>query len=448
MIYGKITDERLEELLVNLRPDYPDEPLHFRVDDFKRHRIVNAVLSEWEDTSQTLIRPKSSARSFRIAAVAALTIGTLLIGAYLAISGPSVNSSANSNGSAQLLAPNTGMEPQLVPQSRFSLLQGDVNCGNTSVKLGASVPMEQWIETRNGQSAFSLPTGIAVGLADNSAARVFWNGKRKYEVEINQGKALFSVDPQKSREGFFVRTPNGRIKVTGTLFTVEVGDRGEVDVRLHRGKVEIQSGKGGVHYVEAGQTATLRDHSVGVRASNDNNQGTSQLYKLGCFDSGQTFSELTRQDCDSQRVLSEDARAMRGSRQPANRTKVSSLSELLHAARVARRDGDWETAASMYRQLIRDFPGTANSRTALVTLAEIELKQLNAPKAALKHFNAYLKSPGALEREALYGKAKAYRAMNNGKLEQKTLKQLVASFPSGPISQAADKRLQELADLD
>ena len=120
------------------------------------------------------------------------------------------------------------------------------------------------------------------------------------------------------------------------------------------------------------------------------------------------------------------------------------MAELLRYARKARQDERWNDAAAAYRTLIKEYPGTANSRTALVSLADIELKQLHNPQAALTHYNTYLAAPGTLEREALYGKAKAFRLTNNVSNEIKTLTKLVNKYPAGPISQAASKRLAEL----
>ena len=457
---GIYPDERLEELLLNLRPDQRDEPLHPRVDDLTRRRMVGAALANWEDANSKQLAGGKNKNYTAMIAVAAALLAAVLLASYLIIGTQNDPSRDATLTQANARTSGFGDKMQLVPQSRFSLLHGDVNCGNTAVKLGGSVPLKQWIETRQGQGAFVLPTGIAVGLADNSSVRVFWNGKRRYEVEISQGRALFSVNPDKVREGFFVRTPNGVVKVTGTLFTVRVSDEGDVEVQLHRGKVEIQDTRKETIYVHAGETASLRNQTTEVNASSTSPEVTSPLFRLGCFDGGQTFSELTHQDCDSiavsaatsdeavstGKVILHKSRIHAGKFKQNQDKTLESMSELLTAARKARKDENWEAAAAMYGQLIRDYPGTANSRTALVSLAEIELKYLQRPKSALKHFNAYLAAPGTLEREALYGKAKVYRLTNARANEIKTLRTLVGKYPNGPISQAANKRLQDLAD--
>ncbi|MBN2715480.1 MAG: FecR domain-containing protein [Deltaproteobacteria bacterium] len=454
---GIISEERLEELLLDVRPDHPDTPLHPRVDDLTRRRMVSAVLADWEDANLPHIGPRSHRRHITAIAVGTAVAAAVLVGVIAFFQTRPTSTQRQSIAAADLNQPTTD-NTQLVPQSRFSLLQGEVNWGDSAVKLGASVPIGQWIETRHGQSAFALPTGIAVGIADNSSVRVFWNGKRRYEVEISQGTALFSINPQKSREGFHVRTPNGVVEVTGTLFSVSVADEGDVDVHLHRGKVTIRNARKNIAQVRAGQSAYLSRQGMKV-VENDAPASvvTGQLFRLGCLDGGQTFSELTQSDCDATAKITGatvSADQVDDSRQPQNRAgnirhnrgDTSSMADLLQAARQARKDENWSEAATIYRQLIRSYPQSANSRTALVSLAEIELKRLNKPQLALTHFNAYLASPGALEREALYGKAKAYRLTNSTANEIKTLRKLVSKYPIGPISQAAGKRLKELSD--
>ena len=458
---GVITDERLEELLFNLRPGEPEEPMHPRVDDLKRRRVISAVLAQWEDSSTVTTEKPAARLKIRLAIVgAAAGFVVLIAGVYFASTFADKSLSSDTISTTSLASSEIAGDKQLVPQSRFSLLHGDVSCGDTAVKLGGSVPLGQWIETDRGQSAFALPTGIAVGLAEYSAARVFWNGNRRYEVEINQGMALFSVDPAKAREGFYVRTPQGVIQVTGTLFSVAIQEKGNVEVSLLRGKVELQPPNQPVAYVEAGQSAIWRSDSVKVEPATKTLQDVSPLYRLGCFDGGQTFSELTERECDSIDAAVSDhdttgnhSRKSSGIQNWRSKSAVAtadptnSLAQLLHAVSQARRENDWGEVAALYRQIVRDYPGTSDARTALVSLAQVELNRLNNPKAALGHFNAYLRSPGSLEPEALYGKAKAYRLTNNDTAEVKTLKKLVAKYPTGPISLAAEKRLRELSSL-
>lgn len=442
-------DDNLESLLQEMRPRIKDEPLHPHVDDLTKRRVMASVLTEYNSR----ISKQNNGIEYRkmgiVAAMAAVTVAAILLGAY------NLTGSSKDVEKDSLTASNLGSSDALVPKSWFSLLHGNVHCGDTAVQLGSKIPLKKWIETDKGQSAFALPTGIAVGLADNSAARVFWNGSRRYEVEINQGMALFSVNPSKSREGFFVRTPKGLIEVTGTLFTVIVNDNGNVSVHLHRGKIEIHGNDHHPTHVEEGHTATLGSKTVDVAKSTDNAQVAQQLHKMGCIDGGKIFSELADTNCDLDTGSSiQTSTASASSAETTSHPNTQSLAknftkptieELLTAEKRARRAKNWADVATIYQSLIRFYPRSHESRTALVTLGQIEIRKLNRPKSALRHFNAYLKSPGALEQEALYGKSKAFQMTQNPGNEIRTLKKLISKYPTGPISQAANKRLGKLS---
>jgi TolA-binding protein len=229
-------------------------------------------------------------------------------------------------------------------------------------------------------------------------------------------------------------------------------------VYVHRGKVEIQSPLHPVAYVETDQTARLTPESVTVVASSDSLREINPLYELGCFDGGQTFSELTENECNRKvRKPSARNRSATGASHGANGSAkwrkspsaaaATGLAQLLESVTQARRENDWIEVAALYRRILREYPGTPDSRTALVSLAQVEINRLNTPKAALRHFNAYLRAPGTLEPEALYGKAKVYRQLNNSANERRTLNTLISKYPTGPLSLAAEKRLRELSNL-
>ncbi|MBN2674640.1 MAG: FecR domain-containing protein, partial [Deltaproteobacteria bacterium] len=361
--HSMLSDEQLESLLLDMRPSVPDEPLHPKVDDLTRRRVAGAVLAELEDMPRAQTRRRDVRKLSAVAAAAAASAAAVLIGLYALSEKPA---QVVVSPVAGVALPDSDVEnafENVVPQSWFSLLHGEVNCGDKAVKLGSTVPMEKWIETRNGQSAFALPTGIAVGLADNSAVRVFWNGNRRYEVEVNQGMALFSVDPKRSREGFFVRTPQGILQVTGTLFTVVVEDEGDVSVHLHRGQLDIFSGSRKNEHMTAGHTALLRDEAVGVEPLQENADVANQMYKMGCIDAGQVFSELSNVDCSAGRtaVGRQGAKtgaegAGRGTERSVPADKVT-VEELLRRGSEARKAKQWSEAAAAYRTLIRLYPG-------------------------------------------------------------------------------------------
>ena len=89
-------------------------------------------------------------------------------------------------------------------------------------------------------------------------------------------------------------------------------------------------------------------------------------------------------------------------------------SELVERALAQRQWGDFNGAASTYRQLILEHAGTVESLTALVSLGQLELYNLGRANAASAHFESYLdrSSSGPLAEEARLGLVRAYDKSN------------------------------------
>jgi outer membrane protein assembly factor BamD (BamD/ComL family) len=63
--------------------------------------------------------------------------------------------------------------------------------------------------------------------------------------------------------------------------------------------------------------------------------------------------------------------------------------------------GQWTQAAVTYRQLRRSHPGSAQAKTVLVALGQLQLDRPGQPAAAKQSFSAYLSAGGgALSQEA------------------------------------------------
>ena len=80
----------------------------------------------------------------------------------------------------------------------------------------------------------------------------------------------------------------------------------------------------------------------------------------------------------------------------------------------------------------------------MVSLARIHLKHLGDPKKALHLFSRYMRHPGPLMQEAMFGRAEAYRALGDSRAEQKALVEFLSAYPEGLYATAISKRLEQL----
>jgi hypothetical protein len=145
-------------------------------------------------------------------------------------------------------------------------------------------------------------------------------------------------------------------------------------------------------------------------------------------------------------VLPEPEPTPKKARPPVVKPEPASLELLLHTAQEARMHQKWQDAAKAYRQVLSLHGNEPDAVVVLVSLAQIELKHLQQPEAALGHFKAYLarNRHGALAAEATFGCATAYRALGRLDDEKLALRELISNFPSDVNAQAAKERLDAL----
>jgi TolA-binding protein len=119
---------------------------------------------------------------------------------------------------------------------------------------------------------------------------------------------------------------------------------------------------------------------------------------------------------------------------------------MLAEAQALRASREWAAAAAAYERLIASYPASGEARTSLISLGELRLARLGMPAGALDSYSRYLAgSPkGALAEEALYGKARALRALDRRRDEIAALRAFLASYPNALAAAQAQARLGEL----
>jgi ferric-dicitrate binding protein FerR (iron transport regulator) len=129
--------------------------------------------------------------------------------------------------------------------------------------------------------------------------------------------------------------------------------------------------------------------------------------------------------------------------EPPPQLTAADLLARAQSFRVAR---DWKSAVAAYQELAKQFPKSAEARSSLVSIGDIQLAHLGQPGRALKSFDSYLARTrkGAVAQEAAFGRAQALRALGRTSEEIRALETFLAEFPSAIQAPRAKKRLDEL----
>ena len=125
--------------------------------------------------------------------------------------------------------------------------------------------------------------------------------------------------------------------------------------------------------------------------------------------------------------------------------QLTPATALLAEAGRARGEGQLDRAASLYRRLQREFPGTPEALVSTVPLGRLLLDGGSA-RAALAAFDGYLRGMprGPLVAEALYGKGRALEALGDGVEERRTWERLVTDQAGSAYAPHARRRLAAL----
>ena len=122
---------------------------------------------------------------------------------------------------------------------------------------------------------------------------------------------------------------------------------------------------------------------------------------------------------------------------------VPSAAELLAQANAARRDGDREGAARLYRRLQGLHPRSREAAISHVTLGRLLLDGMNDPQSSLREFDTYLGQTRhrVLEEEARVGRAMALSRLGRRDEERRAWRELLEHHPDTLYAERARARL-------
>jgi tetratricopeptide (TPR) repeat protein len=126
------------------------------------------------------------------------------------------------------------------------------------------------------------------------------------------------------------------------------------------------------------------------------------------------------------------------------RTKFKA-EDLLKQANGLRRVQDWNRAARAYAVVGKKFRGSDSEYVALVSEAEIQLRQLSNIERAKKCYERALslRPAGVLGAEILFGLAEVSGLENNHAEETRFLRRLIEKYEHSPFADLAKDRLEQ-----
>ncbi len=314
-----------------------------------------------------------------------------------------------------------------------------------------------------------MVSGVVITYCDDESPDVFITNDGDVRVGVQGGTVGMLIDPNRPRKRkVSVVTPQGEVRVKGTMFTVKV-DKRSSQVEVFRGVVEFvpTATAGETLLVKAGQGADLRRQRVFAISAprtasirqvlyTENRQRLSEpaspVGELAESTSGETAIALDESDpaaaarrSPSERPFAPPVSSARPGATPSKRG-VPSIDRLIHEAQACLIARDWRCASSRYRGILKHYPKRPESTAALISLARIELRHLGKPREALDHYRTYQKRApdGPMAEEALFGIATTYRRLGEKALERATLRRFIERFPGSSQIKRAHRRLNQL----
>jgi len=273
-------------------------------------------------------------------------------------------------------------------------------------------------------------------------------------ISLKDGAVALSVDPGRpDKKMVSVVTPEGEVRVKGTVFAVRVKDE-RASVEVFRGVVEVIQGSGddGLLEVPAGKSARLRSRTLRSLPSVVADPlvlalGTSSIevpdapvaVSPDVVDEPLPVEERAAEETG-------DARGKTVHRGRNMHADAGSVDGIIENARSCLLSHDWECAAQQYGLVLKNHSRHPQSTAVLISLAKIELRHLNRPDQALSHYRAYLQQApqGPLAEEALLGTADACRQLGRRAEETTALRRFVETYPDSSLRNKARLRLQQL----
>jgi hypothetical protein len=336
----------------------------------------------------------------------------------------------------------------LSPTTKESATQAQM----ASIELPTEVDHAEPTLLSDGRSMVPVNSNTVIWLSQDAHIEWVKNSQTHVVVRVLEGRALVEIEGAPRGYRFAFETRDGQAEAKGTVYSVTVPKQGKCVARVLRGVVEVTGiaaqGEAPPSYLlREGEEGRLGEGSPSAASFEDLELDRCLLARCKKASPELPQSALTPPPLPAQRShptargqkaaqsgrrgADEEVEAPQPSSPPIG--KESDADALLALAREQRRAGLFPMAAGTYQRLIDERHSSDTAKGALVSLAQLELVELDDPVSALSHFRQYLNlSPGGyLTEEALLGVVKTLTELGRNENVVTAATSYLSAYPGG-----------------
>ncbi|HEY3448222.1 MAG TPA: FecR domain-containing protein [Myxococcales bacterium] len=459
-------------------------PAHFRTPSAERARTIDAILAAVDSPDFVVDAPPPAPEKVEPPAASNVVPFARRIQKPARWVGGIVAAAAALLLVVRLSGP-AGQDLRPAPTARVLLASG------AGLSAGASLAEGQELSSAGGETSLALGSDIVLLLDPGSKARLTRLQAKGVEVALETGRVHASVKPNTPGPRLAITTRDGRVEVTGTLFSVEAKD-GASQLRVLRGSVKVsapgkkqtavvayQAQRLGSEEIRAmsaeeqeaelaaqrriglleiaepsilqirsrpeGAQVSLDGESIGVTPlSAEVRTGRRHLVVASAANSAEEWIDLyggkvETRDFDLAPAVAavEEPETEPEPAKPDPRSLVRKptyrgpMKEMLERAQTLRTNKEWAESAKAYRELLSAYPGSSATESAWVSYGDV-LMHLAQWKASLKACGAYLnRSPGGVNApEAWECRIRSLHALGRFDEERGAIEELRRDWPS------------------
>ncbi len=292
-----------------------------------------------------------------------------------------------------------------------------------------------------GRKAINVFPGTTLRFDPDAEVEVVGISLREARFRVSKGYAVAKIGKVTPGFRFIVETPEREVIARGTVFSVNVDEAGQSQVRVAEGAVEVHSRDGfaPAQLVVSGEQlepwAKRPDMALPEALSVD--LAASVGEKETAADSAEVpVLAVVRERPKGPNPKSEDTVV------PVDTTGPDLMLKL---AQQFRRSGEHRSAADVYAELLDSHPDSSEAQIVLVAFGQLRLNVLHDPHGALALFDRYLEAhpSGSLRSAALSGRVRTLSRLGQYAEVIASANTFLTEFPGGPASLEIRRRRGE-----